>query len=47
MRAATHSTSLAPHTHKRQMLLPSGWWLLPSVLLGTGFWIAAITAVIA
>lgn len=47
MRAATHSTSLPTHAQKRQMQLPSGWWLLPSVLLGTGFWIAAITAVIA
>jgi hypothetical protein len=24
--------------------IPAGWWLLPSILAGTGIWVAGLTA---
>lgn len=47
MHAATHTHSFAPRAQKRTVQLPAGWWLLPAVVLGAGFWVAAIAAVVA
>lgn len=46
MHAATHTSHFAPQAEKRSMQLPAGWWLLPAVVLGAGFWVAAISAVL-
>lgn len=46
MHSATH-TAFAPRSTQPKLRLGSGWWLLPSVVMGAGIWIAAITAVIA
>jgi hypothetical protein len=47
MHAATHTHSFAPRAQKRGVQLPAGWWLLPAVVLGASFWVAAIAAVVA
>lgn len=31
---------------ERGFHLPMGWWLLPSVVVGAGIWIAGLTALI-
>ena len=28
-------------------MMPSGWWLIPSVILGTADWVALVAAIVA
>lgn len=30
---------------KRDIQLPNGWWLLPSILVGAAIWVATLTAI--
>lgn len=46
LRASFGGTFTQENAAEDHKSLPSGWWLLPCVVLGAGFWVWAISALV-